>query len=582
MRVFGLLLAWPLVLSVAGCDCDAGRSNEDGGPEDIGQMILPCPGTDGTSINCDVNANTCCVNSAGAPQCVPNVECFAPFLCGDDFEGPTPENNCTYNAPLDPGQLATHLDIANASDETVMISGYSAGRAPSTRYGDLVVGLVTDGEVEWSIVDGVPADGVAVPMFGINPDPDGWRGGVTTSGDNVGEFNAIAFSADAVSISYYDRTNGDLKFATSTDGGSTWTNHTVFSDGDSGRYTSLAYMVDGRPAISFLSMVPSTDPAQPPRSIIRVAVASSATPASAADWVTFPIVAEPGTAMACRSFLCGDGLLCRADGGCGLESTDENVDCSYVDEDGVTQPGCDGLDCVSAANGTTFSCVETIGPAFIEDVPEANGLYTALRATNTGLALVWHDRVRRTLLGSAFDATNSTWRAPFRIDGFDAVGSGDAGYNADLFIDAAGNWHVAYVDGAFEELRHVSIDGTTLGNANPTLVRSRVDDGTRPPRERAIVGSDADIVVLASGEVRIVYQDSTHSEALVATRPAGQGSWMLQGGNAGDPLDGGDATGFWTCQTLIGDTSHVATWWFDNPLDPGQSRVDGTRVFTIP
>jgi hypothetical protein len=91
------------------------------------------------------------------------------------------------------------------------------------------------------------------------------------------------------------------------------------------------------------------------------------------------------------------------------------------------------------------------------------------------------------------------------------------------------------------------------------------------------VGSDADIVVLNSGEVRIVYQDSTQAEALVAIRAAGQGSWVLQGGNAGDPLDTEDSTGFWTCQTLIGDTSHIATWWFN--INDG---VNGTRVFTLP
>jgi hypothetical protein len=210
-------------------------------------------------------------------------------------------------------------------------------------------------------------------------------------------------------------------------------------------------------------------------------------------------------------------------------------------------------------------------------MPEVNGLFTALRATDTGLAVVWHDRVRRTLLGSAFDAAGSTWRAPFTIDGYDAGRNGDSGYNADLFIDAAGNWHVAYVDGAFEELRHAEVDATTIVNASPTIVRSLIDDGTRPPRERSIVGSDADIVVLASGEIRVVYQDSTQSEALVAIRAAGGTTWTLQGGTLGDPLDTADSTGYWTTQSLENDTSHVATWWF-NATDV----TNGTRVFTLP
>ncbi|MCA9575030.1 MAG: sialidase family protein [Polyangiales bacterium] len=555
-------------------------------PPDI-YVPLNCPGTDPmVSVECNGNSQVCCVNAQGAPTCVARVTCFSPFLCDDaSIEQPSADNNCTFRAPLNPGQLATHLDIATAADGTVMLSGYSAGIAPRSRFGDLVVGRVENGEVSWSIIDGVP-EGTPLTQGGFAAIESGWRGGILPAGDNVGEFNAIAFNGNTVAISYYDRTNGDLKYASSTDGGTTWSIHTVFTDGDSGRYSSLAFMVDGRPAISFLTMMPSEDPGQPapgctqgcPRSLPRVAVASSLTPSSAADWVTFPIVAEPGTAIACRADLCGDGLVCRADGGCGLTSADADIDCSHVDSDGVTQPGCgSGTRCLSAADGVTFSCSAVTPDEFIEDVPEVNGLYTALRATNTGLALVWHDRVRRTLLGSAFDASNMTWRAPFRIDGFDAGRGGDSGYNADLFIDAAGNWHVVYVDGAFEELRHAQIDGTTLGNANPNMVRTMIDDGTRPPRERSIIGSDADIAVLASGEVRVVYQDSTQSEALLAVREAGQTAWILQGGTQGDPLDDTDSTGYWTTQALGGDTSFIATWWFN-----ANEGTNGTRVFTIP
>lgn len=547
----------------------------DGGP-----IFLDCVGTDTamTTISCDVSRNVCCNNAQGLPSCVAIPFCDSPFQC-DSLEPPDATNDCTYRADLTQGQMATHLDIASATDGTLMISGYAPGSFPNPRYGDLVVGLVSNGNVSWSIVDGVPAGANPVEESGIFPSTTGWRGGITAPGDNVGEFNAIAFSGSTVAVSYYDRTNGDLKYASSTDGGTTWSIHTVYSDGDAGRYTSLAFMVDGRPAISFLSITPSEDPAQPPRSMVRVAVAASATPGAAADWTTFPIIADPGTAVACRANMCGEGLLCRADNGaCGLESSDEDVDCSFVDRDGATQPGCgSGTKCVSGSNGTTFSCVATIGTTYVEDVLEVDGLYTSLRATNTGLALVWHNRVRRTLLGSAFDATAGTWRAPFRIDGFDAVGSGDAGYNADLFIDAAGNWHVAYVDGAFEELRHAQIDATTLVNVNPTIVRSVIDDGTRPPRERSIVGSDADIAVLSTGAIRVVYQDSTQSEALLATRDAGSTTWTLQGGNLGDPMDAEDSTGYWTTQTLVGDTSHIATWWFN-----ATEIVNGTRVFTIP
>lgn len=589
LRVFVCLLGWPLVLSVAGCDCDAGRGNTWDGGTDAG-LVNPCNGTDGTAIECDPTMGSCCVLGTGAPTCVPIVgegQCNRPYDCSD-IEPPTSASECRYTAPLLRGYVATHLDLATASDGRVMLSGYAPGIPNSSRYGDLLVGAVQDGEIRWTFVDGVPTDATITPEpSGLTARASGWRGGINTAGDNVGEFNAIAFSPDgtAVSISYYDRTNRALKFATSTDSGATWSTHTAFAGGDSGRYSSLAYLADGRPAIAFLSMTPATLLGEKPLSRPRVIIATDTSPTTAADWVLVPMegdTADSGTPSPCTATLCTEGLICRADDGtCGVASTNPSVDCTHEDEDGVTQPGCSASTCVrSTAPG--FACVVTRDADYVEDVPEADGLFLSLRATSTGLALVWHNRVRRTLMGNAYDSTTGAWRAqgPFAIDGFDHAGVGDAGYSADLFIDPAGNWHVAYVEGAFEELRHAQVDATTLGNADPAVARELVDDGARPLRDRAIVGTDADIVVLASGEIRIVYQNSTHGEALVATRAAGAVSWALQGGELGAPLHAEGLTGYWTCQALVGDTSHVATWWIDTMNLA--TRANDVRLFTIP
>ena len=54
-------------------------------------------------------------------------------------------------------------------------------------------------------------------------------------------------------------------------------------------------------------------------------------------------------------------------------------------------------------------------------------------------------------------------------------------------------------------------------------------------------------------------------------------TWTLQGGDLGAPIDSEDSTGFWTCQALAGDTSHIATWSVDNAAG-----TNVTRVFTIP
>ncbi|MCA9580043.1 MAG: hypothetical protein KC668_31660, partial [Myxococcales bacterium] len=168
-------MAWPLVLGAAGCDCD-GSSGPP--PDDMGVDSGPVV--------------VCCVNAAGEEVCQDTPSCFSPFLCGDgQLQEPSTANDCTFIAPLDPGQLATHLDIASHTDGTVMVSGYSAGRNPNPRYGDLLIGTISGGEVTWAVVDGVPA-GSPVVQNGILPDSNGWRGGVSEAGDNVGEFNSIA------------------------------------------------------------------------------------------------------------------------------------------------------------------------------------------------------------------------------------------------------------------------------------------------------------------------------------------------------------------------------------------------------
>ena len=62
----------------------------------------------------------------------------------------------------------------------------------------------------------------------------------------VGRYTSIAVDGANVYVSYYDYSYGNLKFAVSTDGGATWglgNVKTVDSAGDVGKYTSIA--VDG-------------------------------------------------------------------------------------------------------------------------------------------------------------------------------------------------------------------------------------------------------------------------------------------------------------------------------------------------
>jgi hypothetical protein len=197
-------------------------------------------------------------------------------------------------------------------------------------------------------------------------------------------------------------------------------------------------------------------------------------------------------------------------------------------------------------------------------------------ATSTGLALVWHDRVRRTLRGSAYDAAVGAWRAPFAIDGFDAVGTGDAGYNADLFVTprATGTWPTWTASrGAAPRGHHRRHHRQREPHAHPQLV----DDGTRHQRaahrgrRRRCGGAE---------HRRGAHRLSGRHQRRGARRHAARGIHELDAPGRRtrrDPIDSEDSTGFWTCQALIGDTSHMATWWFN--ITEG---VNGTRVFTLP
>ena len=408
--------------------------------------------------------------------------------------------------PLDPGLLATHLDMTVLSDgSTLVLSGYDQGVPPSTRYGDLVVGTWNGTSVDWETVDGVPD-------VAPTNDPSGYRGGISDPGDDVGEFTSIITAGgDTLNITYFDRTNGALKFAAGTVGG-TWDIQTVDDEGFAGQYSSLTAYSGGVAAAYLAVMEPASLPGRP-TSEVRVATASAG---GTGSWS----IARIGTAqIACRPQFCPEGSVCL-----------ENGDC-------VTDPGSE----------------VPLDDPYIEDRPPATGLFTRIAATPDGnLALVYYDRDEGNIMGAAFDG--AAWGAPFLIDGY-AAGDpdvGDCGVGASLAVDDAGVWHVSYVDGAEETLRYARVEG---GTATTMLVDDGSTDGTNPhPDGRHIVGDDSSIAVTASGEIRIAYQDATSQRAVMA-RGTGDGTWVIQ------IVDMDDSAGYFTTQVLVGTTSFIAHWW---------------------
>ena len=77
-----------------------------------------------------------------------------------------------------------------------------------------------------------------------------WTVSAVDNAGSVGVSTSLAFGSDGQpAVSYYDSSNGDLKFARFN--GSTWTLTTVDSAGNVGRDNSLAFGPDGLPAISY-------------------------------------------------------------------------------------------------------------------------------------------------------------------------------------------------------------------------------------------------------------------------------------------------------------------------------------------
>ncbi len=526
-----------ILLSIVGCDCGGG-DNPDGGTDGMmgcSSCVAAVPPATAGGICCE--ATNMCISYDLIELCDPGFQCSSGDQVAVDESCNLTCNDCVRSPALNPGLLATHLDMHVNDDGSAVLSGYSPGDAPARVYGDLVIGTAPAGPgdmVQWEIVDGAPD-------MPITNDPDGYRGGVSAPGPDVGRWTSIAEAGGTYYVSYYDRDNGDLKLAYGTPG--TWTVIVVDDTGDSGRYSSIVMTPDGAPAIAYLQITPGDGGAIESR--VKVAVADNGSPTGPPDFLSTEIAGGP---MDCRPAFCDDTTTCTEGGLCVTDSGDCGGSCAM-----------DQI-CVSG------TCETALPDNYVEDMPPALGMYNSLVATDSGLALVYYDRSNGNLWGAAYDG--SAWAAPFLIDGYGAgtLGVGDSGLAASLFVDAAGVWHVSYVDGAEENLRYARIEG---GMVTAETVDNGATDGTDPnPDGRHIVGDDSSIVVTEGGEIRIAYQDATSRRAMLARRPASGGEWTIS------IFDETDSTGFWIEQSLLGTTSVIATYY--------RSASDGgTRLFNV-
>jgi hypothetical protein len=404
--------------------------------------------------------------------------------------GTTTSSGCPSCVALDPGLIGEYSSVAVSSTD-IWVAGYSeADWDNGNSYGDLVVGKWDGTKVNWSQVDGVPSTpAVDCTVY----DCTGFRGGQTAPGDDVGLWTSIAIGADGnPAVAYLDNTNQALKFAQYN--GSTWTVQTVdtVTGGIAGRYAKMIFL-NGNFVIAYQTIAPGgTNGAL--ISKVRVATSGGGTPASGA-W-TFEDAATVDTTP-CRASFCTATQAC-------LSTTKQ---CTTTLAGSMCTPSCaSGTVCVTS--GSAPACVAAWDDTKIDAYPDAIGDYITLAPDGQGgFGIAYYDRTNGDLRIAS--KSGGTWTTML-VDGESApANGGDSGIGASLFIDTAGDWHLAYVNGYSEALQYVKVTkGTTVGT--PEIVDNGLSvGGTANTDGQHLVGDDAHIVVLPSGEVHITYADST-------------------------------------------------------------------------
>ena len=270
------------------------------------------------------------------------------------------------------------------------------------------------------------------------------------------------------------------------------------------------------------------------RSGVRLATGSSAKTAGQ-QWAIEDVIV--GEATPCRAYLCASGTACVAASGL---CADKKNDCA---ED------CGSDECVAGSEGSV--CEPVYGSSKLDTYPEALGLYiSAALRPDSSVGLAFYDRINGNLLVAT--KSGESWTTIIADGEVDGVSTGDKGMAASLAIDAQDNFHLAYVDGLAETLSYQMVAaGTTLGAVQI------VDDGMGNADGQHLVGDDAHIIISASGEVRISYQDATAGQLRSAVgAPADTpNSWVVK------TITQDGFAGAFSRQVEVGGALKILNWW---------------------
>ena len=508
----------------------------------------PCGGECPGETFCCKSSNTC----DPLPNPCEGVECPECEQVNPEPDGTLNDETCVVDGadcscvplPALPDAFAgLYSAIALGTDGVPVLSGYYGNP-----YGDLIFGIASSADagatVTWTFVDGVPQD---APCEG---DANGPRGGIAEPGDDVGWDTDIAVGSDGnIHISYYDRTNGDLKYAIFDR--TEWQAFALDSDGDTGRFTSIGLLSDDTPLIAYMTVKNSSGQSQ-----LKVAWAPRANPTPEDQWQIFTLDAINAP---CAPGDCEEGQAC-------LEST---ASCTATDDPATCN---DGAGCADGEACVATVCEPTMPDSSLEDIPAGTGLFASLVFYSDGSpAVVYYDSINGDLKYVAWNGTDA-FDAPVVI-----ASDGNVGADCSAFITSDDVLHVVYQDADVGDLYYWNsqtssselVDmGARDANGDPTDLNGAAED-------LHWVGNFAKVLVDEDGNVRVAYQDGTSLDLVVATRNAA-GVWtaeILARKLSGDLFEG--AYGFFTDEVLgEGGIVHISNFKHNLRTDPPSSTID--------
>ncbi len=413
----------------------------------LASMATPgcnCSGSETKGKACKVSGD--CLTLSCGPEQIP--------LCLDDA--------CTCVDDVFIGEIGKYSEVKISGEGTAYVAAYN------TFHGDAMFGKKSGGGrvTEWEFVDGVPMvdPALLIPESKV-------RGGNTEKGDDVGRYIDLALTpTNEPRMSYYDATNGSLRFA-SRDSSGVWQTHMV-DDGattleqggeDVGRWTSIILTADGRPGIVYAALV---EEGGAKHTQVRFAQAKIPNPKARTDW-----------------------------------------DLVLIDELPVTPLGPNQKPPMDFEDSVGSHMDVTLGP--------------------DGPVVAYYDRHDGDLRVASWDATAQRFKAPVVVDDMLVAGTppraipdpGDIGSYPSVAVDAMGTIHLSFTDLNKDNLMYTNLKDKKLEIIDDGLrIDGKTSDGIDKPVFH-LVGDDSGII-LQNGQIFVVYMDATTHELNYAGRKA--------------------------------------------------------------